>query len=557
VPKRHVKKPVLKIALAQTDPAIGAFRDNADTMASLCARARADGCQLIVFPELSITGYPPRDLLERKDFVQGALAAQETLLQEVQGIGVLCGNITLNTSGVGKPLYNSAILFENGQLLHVVHKQLLPSYDVFDETRYFKPGPPSRPVDFHGLNLGITICEDIWNEPEFCPFCETYETDPVNDLADKGASFFINISASPFSLGKPETRSRIIRGLARKFHSPFIYCNSAGGQDCLVFDGGSFGMKPDGEIFLQAGDFCQDFVVAETENFSGEIKKVSVSQEERIFKALVLALRDYTKRCGIKKVTLGLSGGIDSSLTACLAVEAMGTENVLGVLMPSPYTSSDSLEDAEALAQNLGIKKVTLPISQIFDSYIRTLEGIFSGIPMDVTEENIQARIRGNLLMAISNKLGYMVLSTGNKSELAVGYCTLYGDMSGGYALISDLPKTMVYKVSRFANREKPLIPERVFDKPPSAELRPGQKDEDDLPPYEVLDPILELYLERRLTPQEIIDRGYPSEVVKKIIRMVDANEYKRIQAPLGPKVTAKAFSCGRRYPVAHGFRSV
>lgn len=547
----------MKIALAQIDPVVGAFDENVEVMVGLCKSARNRGCSLIVFPELSITGYPPRDLLERKDFVGGGLAAFGRLVSEVKGIGVLCGTITRNISEVGKSLFNSAALFEDGRVLHLVHKQLLPSYDVFDETRYFKPGPPSEPVDFRGLKLGITVCEDIWNEPEFCPFCETYESDPVDDLAGKGATFFINISASPFTLGKPDTRARIIRGLAVKYQSPFLYCNATGGQDCLVFDGGSFAVRPDGEVFALAGDFCRDLLIADVENFTGDLKKVSGSPEEQICKALVLALRDYTLRCGITKVTLGLSGGIDSSLTACLAAEALGRENVLGVLMPSAYTSTDSMEDALALASSLEIETVTLPITRIFDSYLRVLENVFAGLPVDVAEENIQARIRGNLLMAVSNKLGYMVLSTGNKSELAVGYCTLYGDMSGGYALISDVPKTLVYRISRFINRDRVLIPERVFEKPPSAELRPGQKDEDDLPPYEVLDPVLELYLEKRCTPREIVANGYVEDVVKKIVRMVDANEYKRVQAPLGPKVTVKAFSCGRRYPVAHRFKSV
>jgi len=547
----------LKVILAQIDPAIGAFDENVDVMADLSEKARTRGCDLIVFPELSITGYPPRDLLERKDFVHGALNALDRLISRVKGIGVLCGTITKNESGIGKGLFNSAVLFKDGQVLHVVHKRLLPSYDVFDETRYFKPGPSSEPYNFKGLELGITICEDIWNEPEFCPSCETYETDPVDDLARKGAKVFINISASPFSLDKPDTRAKIIRGLAAKYNAPFLYCNATGGQDCLVFDGGSFGVRPNGDVFAQAGDFCQDLLFVDLENLSGQMKAISKSSEEQVFKALVLALKDYTERCGIKKVTLGLSGGIDSSLTACLAVEAVGNQNVLGVLMPSPYTSRESLEDARQLASNLGIETVTLPIATIFESYLKTLEKVFSGLAMDVTEENIQARIRGNLLMAISNKMGYMVLSTGNKSELAVGYCTLYGDMSGGYALISDLPKTLVYNVSRFVNRGKNIIPQRVFEKPPSAELRPGQKDEDDLPPYDILDPVLELYLEKRYTPREIIEKGFPADIVKKIVRMVDSNEYKRVQAPLGPKVTAKAFCCGRRYPVAHRFRPV
>ncbi len=547
----------MRIALAQIDSTIGAFGENVDAMVAICDEARDRGCDLVVFPELSITGYPPRDLLERKDFVTGALDALDELMSRVRGIGVLCGTITRNDSGVGKPLFNSAVLFEQGKLLHMVHKRLLPSYDVFDETRYFKPGPASEPVCFHGLHLGITICEDIWNEPEFCPSCETYDIDPVEDLARRGAAFFINISASPFCLEKPEIRARIIRGLAKKYHSPFLYCNAAGGQDCLVFDGRSFGVRPDGEIFAQASDFCQDLLIVETSDLSGDVKEISSSPEEQVFKALVLALRDYTRRCGITKVTLGLSGGIDSSLTACLAVEALGRPNVLGAIMPSAYTSKESLEDARLLAANLGIEIVHLPISLIFEAYLQTLEEPFSGLPMDVTEENIQARIRGNLLMALSNKLGYMVLSTGNKSELAVGYCTLYGDMSGGYALISDVPKTLVYKVARYVNRHEQFIPERVFQKPPSAELRPGQKDEDDLPPYHILDPVLELYLEKRFTPREIIARGFEEAMVKRIVRMVDSNEYKRVQAPLGPKVTGKAFCCGRRYPVAHGFRPV
>jgi len=547
----------LKIALAQTDLTIGAFEENTEAIAGLCENALEQGCELIVFPELAITGYPPRDLLERRDFIDGAQAALDTLVARIRGIGVLCGTITRNSTGIGKPLFNSAVLFEEGHILHMVHKQLLPSYDVFDEARYFRPGPSSEPADFHGRKIGITICEDIWNEPEFCPWCETYDTDPVDDLAKKGLDFLINISASPFSLNKPATRARIIRGLAARYGVPLLYCNSTGGQDCLVFDGGSFAAGPDGSVFAQAADFSRDLVMLDVEALTGDVKHVSSCPEEQVCRALVMSLRDYTRRCGISRVALGLSGGIDSSLTACLSVEALGSENVLGVLMPSAYTSDESLEDARSLASNLGIKTATLPITPMFDAYVQVLETVFEGRPMDVTEENIQARIRGALLMAISNKLGHMVLSTGNKSELAVGYCTLYGDMSGGYALISDVPKTMVYRLSRFINRKKELIPERVFEKPPSAELRPGQKDEDDLPPYDVLDPILELYLEKRFTPGEIVAEGFDEQVVAKVIRMVDANEYKRVQAPLGPKVTAKAFSCGRRYPVAHGFRSV
>ncbi len=547
----------MKIALAQINPTIGAFDDTCAKIEALCHEARGKGCHLIIFPELAITGYPPKDLLERPDFVEKAQEALESLVARVKGIAVLVGTVTRNETNVGKPLYNSAVLFENGKVLSIVHKQLLPTYDVFDEARYFRPGPPSIPVDFHGYRLGITICEDIWNEPAFCPHCETYDRDPVDDLCKKGADLIINISSSPFSLGKLEVREAILFGLSEKYRVPLIYCNSVGGQDCLVFDGASLCIGPDKDIIARAHQFEEDLVVCNLEDARGDVRPLPSCQEEQVASALVLALKDYTRRCGIKKVTLGLSGGIDSSLVAVLAVRALGAQNVLGVLMPSPYTSRESLEDAAGLADNLGIETRILPIDQIFGAYLDVLSDVFQGLPMNVAEENIQARIRGNLLMAISNKLGYMVLSTGNKSELAVGYCTLYGDMSGGYALISDLPKTLVYKVARFLNEQKKTIPERVFEKPPSAELRPDQKDQDDLPPYEVLDPILELYLEQKLSPRQIVERGYDEEIVRKIVQMVDRNEYKRLQAPLGPKITVKAFCCGRRYPVAHGYRPI
>ncbi len=547
----------MKIALAQINPTIGAFEETRQMICEHCQRARGKGCELVIFPELAITGYPPRDLLERPDFIKQAARSLSILVNEIRGIGVLVGTVTENRSGVGKPLYNSAVLFEDGNLLATFHKQLLPTYDVFDEARYFRPGPVSEPVYFHGKRLGVTICEDIWNEPALCPHCESYDRDPVEDLFKKGADVLINISSSPFSLGKLELRQNILSGIADRYNAPVIYCNSVGGQDCLVFDGASLCMAPGEKIISRAGQFCEDQVMVDLDAQTGEVRQGPVCHEEQVVSALVLALKDYTRRCSIKKVTLGLSGGIDSSLTAVLAVKAMGKENVLGVLMPSAYTSRESLEDAKALAKNLGIKTVTLSIVPVFDAYLEVLSTVFEGLPMDVTEENIQARIRGNLLMAISNKLGHMVLSTGNKSELAVGYCTLYGDMSGGYALISDLPKTLVYKVARFVNEKEAFIPERVFEKPPSAELRPGQTDQDDLPPYEVLDPILEYYMEQRLSPLEIVEMGFDKETVKRVISMVDKNEYKRLQAPLGPKITVKAFCCGRRYPVAHAYRPI
>ncbi len=547
----------MKIALAQINPTIGAFEETRRRIVGLCDKAKGKGCNLIIFPELCLTGYPPKDLLERHDFIEQAKCTLSRLVDQIGGIGVLLGTITQNKTGIGKPLYNSAVLFQDGKIISVVHKQLLPTYDVFDEARYFKPGPVSEPVDFQGLSLGITICEDIWNEPAFCPQCETYDRDPVDDLCKKGARLIINISSSPFSLGKLTTRENILFGLSDKYGVPVIYCNSVGGQDCLIFDGASLCIFPGRKVAAMAHQFREDMVVLDTKTKEGDVRPLPSCQEEEVANALILALKDYTRRCGIGRVTLGLSGGIDSSLTAVLAVEAMGKENVLGVLMPSAYTCKESLEDATLLAKNLGIQTALLPITPIFESYLDVLSDIFEGLPMNVAEENIQARIRGNLLMAISNKLGPMVLSTGNKSELAVGYCTLYGDMSGGYALISDLPKTLVYKVARFLNENSGAIPRRVFEKPPSAELRPGQTDQDDLPPYEILDPILELYMEQRLSPGEIVEKGFDEKVVYRVVSMVDRNEYKRLQAPLGPKVTVKAFCCGRRYPVAHGYRPV
>ena len=545
----------MKIALAQTNHTIGAFEENLENIARVSQKALGKGARLVIFPELALTGYPPKDLLERPDFVKKANIALERLCEKRLNIAILLGTITENTTGIGKPLFNSAVLIDNGRIISTIHKQLLPTYDVFDEARYFKEGDIQDPVTLEDLKIGITICEAIWNEPGLCPKCESYERDPVKELVKKGVDLLVNISSSPFCIGKLELRKNILKALSIQYNIPFLYCNSVGGQDCLVFDGASFCMSQDGQVVCQAHPFEEDLVIYDTYTKRGEIHSVYSCDEEAVSMALVLALRDYTRRCGIKKVTLGLSGGIDSSLTACLAVDALGRKNVLGVLMPSPYTSKESIEDALELARNLNIETVTLPITEIFESYMKTLNGIFSGLPMNVTEENIQARIRGNLLMAISNKLGHMVLSTGNKSEFAVGYCTLYGDMSGGYALISDVPKQLVYRVSRFINRKRQVIPERVFEKPPSAELRPNQKDQDDLPPYEILDPILELYLEERLSVDEICKRGFDEETVKRIVRMVDRNEYKRIQAPLGPKITSKAFCCGRRYPVAHGYR--
>ena len=539
----------MKIALAQFDSIIGDFQHNIHKMAALAQKAVDQGCELVVFPEMCICGYPPKDLLERKDFVDDTLAATRQAIDLIQNIGVVAGTIEVNPSKQGKPLFNTAILFENGRIIHSAHKRLLPSYDVFDETRYFEPGQSSEPVEYKGRKIGLTICEDIW----FAPL--HYETNPVEELADKGAGLFITISASPFDIYKADQRKRLLEGLSSTYESPFLYCNTVGGQDCILFDGRSEAFAPGIGLFAQAHDFKEDIITLDPDGFKGEIHTVTQKSEEAVIEALKLGLTDYMKKCGFSRVVLGLSGGIDSSVTCAIATQALGPANVLGVLMPSPYTSSHSIEDALGLAKNLGIETVRLPITDIFSAYIDTLSPLFEGRKMDVTEENIQARIRGNLLMALSNKLGHLVLSTGNKTELAVGYCTLYGDLSGGYALISDVPKTMVYRLADFINKDEEIIPSRVLTKPPSAELRPDQKDQDDLPPYEIIDGILEHYLEHNTTIQELAAMGYDIEIIKRITSMVDRSEYKRRQAPIGPKVTSRAFGCGRRYPISHKYR--
>ncbi len=539
----------MKIALVQFDPTIGAFDENIQDILKWTSRAKDEGCGIVLFPELCLCGYPPRDLLERNDFVRDCFCAQEELVSRIGDTAVVFGTVTKNTTGIGKPLHNTAVFAYKGRTLALCHKRLLPTYDIFDETRYFEPGEKSTVVDFEGIRFGIAICEDIWHD-EY-----NYRIDPVADLVSAGTQVFLAISASPFDTKKAGVRRRIVQKHVNRHCKPFLYCNAVGGQDCLIFDGRSFALHPKAGLLAQARDFEEDMVIVDLAGYRPDLHSVSTSAPEAILKALILGLTDYMDRCGFKKVVLGLSGGVDSSVTAAIAVKAIGVENVLGVIMPSPYTSKESIEDAAALAQNLGIETITLPITDIFNQYLETLKPAFHDLPHNVTKENIQARVRGNLLMAISNKFGHLVLSTGNKTELAVGYCTLYGDLSGGYALISDVPKTMVYRLARFINHEKELIPERVLIKPPSAELRPGQKDQDDLPPYELLDPILELYLEENATMDEILSRGYDQQVVQRIVEMVNRSEYKRRQAPFGPKVTTKAFGFGRRYPVAHRYK--
>jgi NAD+ synthetase len=547
----------MKIALAQLNPTIGDFEGNFALIREAAEKARALGCDLVVLPELVTTGYPPRDLLTEPFFVQQNLDGLKGLIRQVRGIGVLLGYVERRLSGPGKGLFNAAMLFEDGRVLARARKQLLPTYDVFDEERHFEPGRRVSAVNYKGRRLGLTICEDIWGQDEF--FGRLYHTDPVARLTRAGVDMLINLSASPYHVGKRQYRHDLIGQVARAHNLPVVYVNQVGGNDELIFDGNSVVVGADGSPVAWAAGFKPDLIVYDTETGLGDQRAVAESPQEEmteemteeLTEALTLGLRDYARKCGFRSALVGLSGGVDSSLVAVLAVRALGRHNVLGVLMPSPYTSERSIEDATALAKNLGIKTLTIPITGLFEGYLAALEPVFKGLPADATEENIQARVRGNLLMALSNKFGHLLLTTGNKSEVAVGYCTLYGDMSGGLAVVSDVPKTMVYPLARHANRQGEVIPQSVLTRAPSAELRPNQTDQDSLPPYDVLDPILRLYIEERLSPAEIAARGFDLDLVEGVVSRVRRNEYKRWQAPPGLKVTTKAFGRGRRYPIA------
>ncbi len=549
----------MKIALIQTNPLIGAFGQNIEAMKSWLALAKDSGCELAIFPELAISGYPPQDLLERPAFINDHDQTLRELVDEVRGIGVLCGTITRHHAHSGKALHNSAVLFSEGEVLFTAYKRLLPSYDVFDESRYFEPGIESHPFKFKGLNLGITICEDIWNDKNVFER-PLYQVDPVGALlanSEEHVDLLINIAASPFNLGKSATKQEIFANICSKYNMPLLYVNQVGGQDSLIFDGESMVLDHQGKRVAKAAKFKEDMVVVDTETWQGEVRPATSDQGDDtadVYQALLLGTSDYVKKCGFTQVVIGLSGGVDSALTAAIAVEALGKENVLGVALPSPYSSQHSVDDAELLAKNLGIEFKIIPIGDLFGGFCEALAPHFEGLKPDVTEQNIQARIRGNLLMALANKQGRLVLSTGNKSEMAVGYCTLYGDMSGGLAVISDVPKQLVYEICRYINREQEIIPVNTIEKPPSAELAPDQKDEDDLPPYSVLDPILSAYLEDNLSIKEIVAMGFDEEIVRDVVRRVRINEYKRKQAPVGLKVTTKAFGYGRRYPTAERY---
>jgi NAD+ synthase (glutamine-hydrolysing) len=541
----------VKIALGQINPTVGDFAGNAAKIIQFSHQAQAAGAGLILFPELSVCGYPPRDLVERASFVAHNRETVEQIAGETRGIAVICGLVTPAQAESGKSAMNSAALLRDGQVVFLQSKMLLPTYDVFDEMRNFAPAKTQLLFPFCGKQMALTICEDAWNDKHFWNK-RLYSFDPVEALVQAGGNFVLNISASPFWLGKRELRRDMLATIARNDKVPVAMVNQVGGNDSLVFDGSSLVLNSAGEIIAQGKSFEEDLVFFDSDRLTGEMHKQVEGEEASAYAALVLGTRDYVRKCGFRSVIVGLSGGIDSALTACIAADALGSENVIGVGMPGPYSSQGSIDDARALAGNLGIRFELLCITEIFESYRQALRDVFTGYQEDVTEENIQSRTRGTLLMALSNKFGAIVLSTGNKSELGVGYCTLYGDMAGGLAAISDVPKTLVYRLSRYVNSRRSVIPEATLEKPPSAELRPGQKDSDTLPPYDVLDKILDDYVEDSHSAEQIAkDHGFELELVRRVISMVERSEYKRQQAAPGLKISAKAFGYGRRFPIA------
>lgn len=542
------------VGLAQLNPVVGDIEGNLKKIEDTLAQYSPCGVDLLIFPELFITGYPPRDLLEKPWFlkkVEKSVTRLRQLSLRYPGTGILIGLPVPTDGTVGRGLYNGAILIYQGREIGRTAKTLLPIYDVFDEERYFDPAPRVETVPFKGEVLGVSICEDAWNDPELWPSRRMYSFDPIEALAKQGATLLVNISASPFTVGKEEIRYRLIRNHARRHNIPFIYVNQVGGNDELVFDGRSMAFNRRGELLYLGAPFKEEIGIIDTEKETDTFLYSSQDRIQSVFEALVLGTRDYLKKCGFKKAVIGLSGGIDSAVTCCIAVEALGRENVLGISMPSPYSSAGSVTDSQKLASNLGIQFLVIPITQVFESYLTIFDGFLEGRRLDIAEENLQARIRGNILMAFANRFGYLVLSTGNKSELAVGYCTLYGDMSGGLSVLADVPKTMVYDLAGYINRSKEIIPLEIIHKAPSAELRPGQTDQDTLPPYPLLDQILYLYVEENLGVEEIVQLGLDEDTVKKVVRSVNASEYKRRQAAPGLKVTSKAFGMGRRMPIA------
>lgn len=564
----------MKIAIAQLNPTIGDLAGNAQQILEAARQAAEQDVRLMLTPELSLCGYPPRDLLLDPSFIEAMATTLHQLAQDLPPqLAVLVGTVVPNERSLqegGKPLFNSMALLEDHKVQQIFHKRLLPTYDVFDEDRYFQPGqqinhftlapsPLSPP-----LRIGVTICEDLWNDEEFWGK-RSYTINPIADLAQQGVDLTINLSASPFSVGKQRLREAMLRHSATRYQQPVIYTNQVGGNDDLIFDGNSVAFNHQGEVVCRARAFDSDLVILdydlETKNLVSlpetTIQPLPNSEDAEIWSALVLGVKDYARKCGFTKVVLGLSGGIDSALVAAIATAALGADNVLGVLMPSPYSSDHSINDALALTKNLGISTQTLPIGDLMQGYDRALADLFTGTTFGIAEENIQSRIRGNLLMAIANKFGYLLLSTGNKSEMAVGYCTLYGDMNGGLAAIADVPKTRVYSLCDWLNKSElngfhsPIIPENILTKAPSAELKPGQTDQDSLPPYEVLDDILERFIHLHQSPAQLIAAGHEPAIVDRVVKLVTRAEFKRKQAPPGLKITDRAFGTGWRMPIA------
>jgi len=547
----------MKIGFAQINTTVGDLTGNARKILAAYHDLVKLGAGLVLTPELAITGYPPQDLVFKSRFVPQNLEVLAELHNSVGDTPLLVGFIDINP-GPGQPFHNSAALLQRGQPIRKFHKSLLPTYDVFDEDRYFEPAKSVAPVEIGGVKFGITICEDIWTE-KYLPR-HLYGVSPVESLVSQGATAILNLSASPFALGKARRRAEMLTAVAMQHSVPIFYCNAVGGNDQLIFDGNSIAVSAEGHTIARLAPFAEECAIA------GPLPTVAnpppyQSPAEELFHALSLGTRDYLHKCGFKSAVLGLSGGIDSAVTACIAAHALGPENVLGVTMPTQYSSRGSIDDSLAVARALGIRCLTIPIQKSFEIFREQFGEIFAGVPEDTTEENMQPRLRGMTLMALSNKFGHLLLTTGNKSELAVGYCTLYGDMCGGLAVISDVPKTLIYELAEWINSSSPLarqgrdiIPRATIEKPPSAELRPDQRDQDTLPPYEILDPILQLYIEEQLSGAEIIARGYDEKTVRWVVRRVDLNEYKRAQAVPGLKVTSRAFGLGRKMPVAQRF---
>ena len=540
----------MKIGFAQINPTVGDLRGNCALIMGAYERLAAAGAELVLTPELSLTGYPPQDLVFKSRFVPENLALLEKLHAQVGESALLVGFVDRNEQR-GKPFHNAAALLERGKPVRKTYKSLLPTYDVFDEDRYFEPATRVQPFEVQGKNIGVTICEDVWTD-EYLPR-PLYDVEPVRALVEQGAEIILNLSASPFRLGAPACRFEMIAAQARTYRRPIYYCNVVGGDDQLIFDGNSIAVNASGNLIAQLAAFREDEKIVDTNSIDAiEFREAKI--EEQLLAALSLGLRDYCRKCNFRSAVVGLSGGVDSAVTAVIAVHALGAENVTGVSMPSPYSSRGSIDDARGLARNLGIKFVEIPIAEAFKVFKTQFTDIFKGLPENETEENMQPRLRAMTLMALSNKFGHLVLSTGNKSELSVGYCTIYGDMAGGLSVISDVPKTTIYEFARWINRKGEIIPTSTIDKAPSAELKPNQKDQDTLPPYEILDQILQLYVEENLSARDIIGRGFDEKTVRWVQRRVDLNEYKREQAAPGLKVTSRAFGMGRKMPIAQRY---